>query len=468
MDAKPNITLPRASRARYIVLAFLCSMAFVLYLDRVCIAQALKPMKEEFELTNTHMSLVSMAFTLAYGLFEIPTGRWGDRYGSRRVLTRIVLWWSVFTALTGCVWKFSYDADLLLFPLTINSLMLLIAIRFLFGAGEAGAVPNAARIIKLWFPLAERGRTQGWFQAAMHVGGTVAPIVAGWIIDSRAGWRAAFLLFGLVGVAWAAGFYWWFRDAPAEHPAVNEAEVQLIDASAPAEAQAHGAIPWREVLCHPNIWLLSIIITMTAFNSYFFFTWYPTYLQEARLWNGAKVTNAIAKWLAALALTGATAGSLLGGYLADVITRRTHSSRRRYRARRVLCLVSFPAAAACLYGSVLIDETMPAACLCALACLFMFCPLPTWWAVTFEVAGKHPGALFGLLNSAGVVGALGSQFFFGFFSDWRKDAGFGPRDQWDPAFYLPAALLLVAAVLWQFVRQRPAVGECPPYEDGVE
>src|SRR5476649_2246462 len=94
---RPDITLPRPTCARYGVLAFLCSMAFVLYLDRVCISQALKPMKEEFGWSNTQASLVLMAFTLAYGLFEIPTGRLGDMLGSRRVLTRIVLWWSAFT-----------------------------------------------------------------------------------------------------------------------------------------------------------------------------------------------------------------------------------------------------------------------------------------------------------------------------------------------------------------------------------
>src|SRR5262245_15368829 len=104
-----DVQLPRPTRVRYVVLAFLCSMAFVLYLDRVCIAQALAPMKEEFGFSYTQTSLVTIAFTVAYGLFEVPTGRWGDRYGSRRVLTRIVLWWSVFTALTGCVWKFSHD-----------------------------------------------------------------------------------------------------------------------------------------------------------------------------------------------------------------------------------------------------------------------------------------------------------------------------------------------------------------------
>jgi ACS family glucarate transporter-like MFS transporter len=101
---------------------------------------------------------------------------------------------------------------------------------------------------------------------------------------------------------------------------------------------------------------------------------------------------------------------------------------------------------------------MLAAVLCALACLLMFCPLPTWWAVTFDVAGKHPGALFGLLNGAGVIGALGSQFFFGAFTDWRGRLGFAGRAQWDPAFYVSAGLLVAAGLLWQFVRRRPAIG----------
>ena len=452
-------TQPQPTTVRYVTLAFLASMAFVLYLDRVCIAQALKPMKEEFGFSNTAAGFVLMAFTLAYGLFEIPTGRWGDRFGSRRVLTRIVLWWSVFTALTGIVWKFTYEIDLLGIPLTINSLVLLIAIRFLFGAGEAGAIPNAARIIKLWFPLSERGRTQGYFQAAMHVGGTIAPIVAAWIIDSRAGWRGAFMLFGMIGLVWAGLFFWWFRDNPADNRAVNQAELQLIGVPKETE-KAHGKIPWLDAFAHPNVWLLSIIVTMTAFNSYFFFSWYSTYLQEARSWgDGSKVSNEEAGWLAALALGGATLGSLVGGYLADRITR---TAADRYRARRRLGLCGLWSAAVFLLGSVFVDGPILSGSLCAVACLFMFCQLPTWWVVAFDVSGKHTGTLFGLLNGMGVFGAFGSQLFFGVFADWRKGLGFEGRDQWDPAFYLPAALLVTAGILWQFVYPRPAVGESAP------
>lgn len=440
-----DITLPTPTRARFVVLGFLCSMAFVLYLDRVCISQALTPMQEEYGLTYEQMSYVLMAFTLAYGIFEIPTGRWGDRFGSRGVLTRIVLWWSAFTALTGCVPNI--DLEFLTIPMT---LVLLVLIRFLFGAGEAGAIPNGARILMNWFSGAERGSMQGLFQASMHIGGAVAPLFAAWIIESRIGWRGTFILFGGVGLVWASVFYWWFRDKPSEHPAVNQAELQYIGA-APTLGHAHDAVPWREAAAHPNVWLLGIITMTSAFNSYFFFSWYSTYLQKAR-----EVDNIEAGRLSALALLGATVGSLIGGFIADRITR---FAADRYRARRRLCLAAYLLSAACLFGSINMDVPWISAVLCALACLMLFCQLPTWWACSFDLAGKHTGSMFGLLNGVGVVGAMGSQYFFGAFVDWRIALGYLGRDRWDPAFYLSIALLVIGGVLWQFIRERPAIGE---------
>src|SRR5439155_3661044 len=130
------------------------------YLDRLCIATAKLSMEVELSLTETQMSYIFGAFTIAYGLFEVPTGRWGDRYGSRGVLTRIVLWWSAFTILTGCVQNFLWDSgtrfDLRVLdsdvslPLLMDSFVLLLLIRFLFGAGEAGALPNTARVVARW------------------------------------------------------------------------------------------------------------------------------------------------------------------------------------------------------------------------------------------------------------------------------------------------------------------------------
>src|SRR5207244_3080579 len=138
------------TRARVMLGLWLCGLTGVLYLDRICMSQAVVPIQRELHLSNTDMSYVMMAFTLSYGLFEIPTGRMGDRLGSRAVLTRIVLRWSAFTALTGACAGF----------------VSLLFVRFLFGAGEAGAFPNAMRVIARWFPLRERGRVQGVMLAA--------------------------------------------------------------------------------------------------------------------------------------------------------------------------------------------------------------------------------------------------------------------------------------------------------------
>jgi MFS family permease len=145
----------RPTRVRYGVLAYLCSLSFVLYIDRICMSKAAGAMEQDLGLSDTMMGFVLGAFTVAYGLFEVPTGRWGDRYGSRGVLIRIVLWWSAFTALTGCVWRFSLDSGYRLrvpglgveVPVLFDSFLLLVLIRFLFGAGEAGALPNSARVL---------------------------------------------------------------------------------------------------------------------------------------------------------------------------------------------------------------------------------------------------------------------------------------------------------------------------------
>src|SRR5262249_61248906 len=116
--------------------------------------------------------LVGVAFQISYGVFEPTTGHWGDRYGSRRVLTRIVLWWSAFTALTGCVWNFSAE---LLPGLVVNGFLLLLVVRFLFGAGEAGALPNANPAKAQGFPPGRGGPAQAVISTAAPIGGGGGP-----------------------------------------------------------------------------------------------------------------------------------------------------------------------------------------------------------------------------------------------------------------------------------------------------
>jgi sugar phosphate permease len=413
---------------RYQVLGSLGALSLILYLDRVCIGQALVPIRNELRLSNTAMGYVTGAFTLAYGLFEVPTGRWGDRFGSRGVLTRIVLWWSLFTALTGAA----------------NGLVMLLIVRFLFGAGEAGALPNVARIIARWFPERRRGFARGLIPTCNQLSASLTPIITGYYIDWF-GWRVTFVLFGLVGVVWAVAFYFWFRDNPADHPAVNEAERKLIaggGVSAPP-SEALSPLPWRLVLTSPNVWLMGTIMTCISFASYMYMTWYPTYLQDGR-----GVPSEESRWLAGLVLGGGAVGSTLGGLASDWLLRRT--GERRWSRRVIGCGALTLAAAALLIG-VQCDSPVDAALWTSLACLSAQLQIASWWGVIGDISGKHLGALFGLMNSLGVPGAFASQVFLGHLTDWLGARGYTGRAQWDPAFYAIAWVLLLGAGCWLVV-----------------
>lgn len=440
------------TRTRFKLLGYLGALTFILYLDRVCIGKAALNIEEDLGLSHTQMGYVFGAFTLAYGLFEVPTGRWGDRYGSRGVLTRIVVWWSLFTVLTGSVPRFSWDSGLRLslgvsdwaVPLLFDSFVLLLLIRFLFGAGEAGALPNTARVVARWYPLTERNLVQGVILTCMQLGGAVAPVLATLLIE-LVGWRATFYLFGSLGVVWAVAFQRWFRDDPTEHPGVNQAEQVLIDGSSKhtPQARAHPPIPWRLVLTSRNVWLLGSIMTCSAAVSYIYMFWLPTYLQMAR-----GLESREAGFWASVVLAGGAIGCLVGGYLSG---RVTHWTGERRWSRCLLGAAMLTLAGGFLAASVRCASPTAAASLVALAATCGLAHQANWWAIVMDISGRHLGALFGLMNSMGVPGAFFSPIFLGSFVDWRREQGFLGRDQWDPAFYLYAAVLLVGAVCYLLV-----------------
>src|SRR5262245_5150183 len=264
--ALTEVLAERPTRVRFGVLAFLCSLTFVLYLDRVCMGKAAVSIQSELGISDTAMGFVHGAFMISYAVFEVPVGRWGDRFGSRGVLTRIVLSWSLVTAMT--VSMFSY------WPLVVG--------RFLFGAGEAGGFPNTARVISRWFPGRARGPAQGIVVAAAQVGGAVSPVIAAYLSESF-GWRWTFAIFGVVGVVWSIALYAWSRDDPAEHRATNQAERQLLAIGGTGtHGSGHGPIPWRLVLSSPNVWLLGGAMNCGAFAFYMYVSWFPKYLESTR------------------------------------------------------------------------------------------------------------------------------------------------------------------------------------------
>ena len=162
-------------RYRYRVGALLFLLAVITYLDRVCISVGGPRIQEYLRIGPQQWGWVVGVFAISYGAFEIPGGWMADRFGPRIILTRIVLWWSAFTALTGAI--SSYPALLLT--------------RFWFGAGEAGAFPSATASIASWFPEGERGRAFGFLSVAIQIGGALSPLLVV-PIQMRYGWRTSF------------------------------------------------------------------------------------------------------------------------------------------------------------------------------------------------------------------------------------------------------------------------------------
>ena len=259
----PGTTPLTRMKYQHRVLGLLSLLAVITYLDRVCISVAGPRMQDALHISPQAWGWVMSAFFISYSAFEIPAGMLGDRIGPRRVLTRIVLWWSAFTSLTGAV----------------TSYPILLLVRFCFGMGEAGAYPNIGVVVSRWMPANRRARALGVVWMMSQLGGALAPLLVVPIMI-HFGWQAAFYLFGVVGLAWCVVWYAWFRDTPAEKPGISAAELAEIGEGKPLHSPT--ALPWAVVLRSGNLWRVMAIAACYVYALAFFQSWFQTYLVKGR------------------------------------------------------------------------------------------------------------------------------------------------------------------------------------------
>jgi MFS family permease len=370
-------------KQRHLVLALLSTLSVILFLDRICIAVAGPRMQDELGIPPDRWGWVLGAFMLAYGLFEVPTGALGDRIGQRAVVTRIVLWWSAFTALTGVVSGFGA----------------LVATRFLFGAGEAGAYPNASGSIARWFPTAERGRAQGWVLGAGRLGGALTPLLVV-PLQVAFGWRASFWIFGAIGVVWVLAWQRLYRDRPAEHPRVSALE--LADLAVPART-SHLEIPWARLLRNRTFWLIVAMYGCYAWGPWFYFSWMQTWLVKGRGFTEAEMGG-----LSTLPFLLGAVANLIGGRVSDRLARRDP------RGRCIIGLLSATGSALCLAAAAVTPGKAPAIILATIGFGVMDFMLPSAWALCLDVGGDYAGAVTGAMNSAGALGGSLCAVVFGY------------------------------------------------------
>lgn len=430
--------LQKPTRVRYGVVGFCCALAVVTYLDRACIGVLAPDIRRDLGLDMKQMSYVFSAFTLAYAIFEIPSALWGERIGARLVLARIVGWWSAFTMLTAAVTGYTS----------------LLVVRFLFGAGEAGAWPNATRVFSRWIPAHERGRVQGVFFAGAHLAaGLTPPLVL--LMSPLLGWRGVFIVFGALGFVWAWAWLRWFRDRPADHPAVNAAEVALIDAApagektpvvAAAEAAAHGAPAthsgalWRAVFRSPDVWLLSLVAFANGYGFYFVITWLPTFLGTLGF---SSATLAV---YSGLPMIFAVPADILGGVATDFVARKFGVRLGRALVGGAAYAV---AAAAMAAATGITANPHAAALLLAVAGGASMFALAASWSTCIELGARHSGLVSATMNTVGQVGGMLSPIVLAWLVERSGAAG-----KWLLPLQLIAGLYALAALSWCFINPR--------------
>lgn len=391
-------------KRKHVILSMLVLLGMVTFLDRINISVAGSSIMHDLGLSPAQWGWVQSAFILSYGLMQIPMGWLGDRFGHRKILALIVLWWSLFTAFTGLA----------------GGLASLLVIRFMFGIGEAGSSPCSTGVISRWFQKEEVGKAQGYVWAASRMGGALTPFVVIPVM-MMVGWRSAFYLLGALGIVWAAVWYFYYKDPETAQSSQNAS----IDSP---------QISWRHLLESRQLWLLCGMYFFYAFGSWFFFSWFPTFMELGRGFDKSELTYAVA-----VPFLMSMAGNIAGGHLTDRLTYRYGIKT----GRKALGSTSLAVSAVCMFLAAFIPGKMAVFVFLSLCFGIFDLMLPSAWALCIDLGKQHAGTLSGAMNTAGNIGGFCCGILFG---ELVQQSG-----NYNLPLYMIAVMLLISALLFAFI-----------------
>jgi sugar phosphate permease len=414
----------RPTRIRYIVLALTVAVYMITYLDRTLLSAAAPSIQKEMGFSIQTLGWILASYQIGYSLFQIPGGWLGDRLGPRVALTAVVIWWSAFTALTTLTW----------------SVQSLIVVMFLFGAGEAGAFPIATRSLSRWILPSERGFAQGITHAGSRFGGAMTPLIAVFLI-AQYGWRVPFFIFAIPGLIWAAIWFWYYRDTPAEHKGVNQAERELIESGLGGNQKSRKQVPWGAILSNRRVWTLAAMYFCYGVVMLTFLTWFPKYLSAARELNLKQMGT-----FASLPLAAAVVGDICGGFFSDLLLKKTG---RITFSRRVVAVTGFLIAGACIPIAVSVADPVTSILFFSLSLFGLELTVGNSWAVTLDIGGSYAGSVSAVMSMFGNIGGAIYAALMGYIVTAYS---------WHVAFYGLAGFAILGAILFTFIDvSRPLV-----------
>ena len=399
---------------RYVVLIVMSIFSIITYLDRTSISITGNKITSELGLSITQFGWVLAAFSFAYGIFEIPTGILGDKLGPKKILTRIVIWWSLFTILTG----FSY---------TFTALLI---VRFLFGVGEAGAYPNATVVISKWFPKGERGRAQSFIWIASRIGGALAPFLSVFIMNTF-GWRWVFYIFGTLGIIWAIFWNYWFKDEPREMKGIKSKEIELIESKREVKSLGHGLLSIKNILKNKNVWFLMGMYHCLLYGAYFYLSWMPKYLK-----NGRNVGDDDIAFMASLPFILGTIGCFIGGFSSDFLSKKYGLKW----GRRSVGMFGLIMAGICMITATFILDNTISIIVLSLGLAFKDFTLPVSWATAADIGGENSGSVAGAMGMAGQLGSTVMSISFGYILSMTGS--------WELPLQIIGVIVIIGGLLW--------------------
>lgn len=413
---------------RYLLVLMTFMLSVLLYIDRICISAAKEPVAGALGLSDTQMGWVMSAFALGYALFQTPSGILADRFGPRRILTLVVGFWSLFTGLTAVAYGF----------------VSMLVIRFLFGAGEAGAFPNMARAAFSWIPMAERGRVQGINFSGSRLGAAFALPVVAWMVNSY-GWRGSFVVLSVIGFAWALFFYAWFRDDPTEHHGISaeESEYILQNRQSPDGGKSGSQkLSLGTMFGSRNMWLTMGQYFASNFTFFFCLSWLFPHVKSKY---GLDMVEA--GFYASLPLVFGALGNLFSGWMVDALYKRGHWSL----SRKLTAIIGFALASTGLLASVYMDTAFGAVAFLSIAIFGADMTLSPSWSLCIDIGRNNSGAVSGTMNMAGNLGSFITALAFPYLQAWTGSAV--------PFFFVGAGLNALAIIMWIFTRPNKALEE---------
>jgi len=304
----------------------------------------------------------------------------------------------------------------------------------MFGAGEAGCFPNLTKAFTTWLPPEERVNAQGILWMSARWGGAFTPPMVAIVLRFMS-WRHAFELFGGIGLIWAFFFYRWYRDNPRENKNINPAELRMIEAHQHL-ATGHGSVPWGKFLRSKQVWLLCFQYFCLSYGWYFYITWLPTYLQEAR-----HVSLGAGALLSILPLFLGGCGSFLCGFFYPVMNRWTGDVGK---SRRLMACIGFSGATGFLILSSLLQDATWAMIAMGMASFSNDLVMPGSWAACMDVGGKYAGTLSGTMNMMGNLGGVVSPIVIAYILTHTNN-------NWAITFYVSAAVYFAGIFFWLFL-----------------